>query len=504
MFKSLTSQLWFVVIFTGLCAWTQNAHATNGLKSAYLGSSVWEENLSAQQINDQVKAHFAEVLVQLKTNSASSLLTALTRAETSSVKPWSKEERRAALIYLAHNRQLQIKRLRDYMNRGLFPLNEGQSPDAVPIFVDRHKTHCAVGHLMHVDGKDAEVAQIVNANNLVRIRSVEGGDMVRWIRTSGLTQEEAAMIQPAYPIFGLTPFQSFLDPSVEVQSSSNGLTLSDVSVRGARFTAALPPSFASDPTAIDAIFAQGLVALDNNNVVTSGFRNARGALFGEAGCGSNAAGGDPGFTPANLDTWLYLGPDDAQFSGLIGGVTASGNVGIVEIEYQIRAPAGNPFTRVAVTSTAQSFGFEVPLNFASSFSEQNAALIVSEIYRGNSNDLLAAPRLFVAGDTQLFVRTNLEGSEITSLSEDFLRIRNYGLVVGDGGIHRIFNEFETVTPSLLKGDVNLDGRVNFADIPPFISLLNYGVYFQAEADFDCNRIVDFQDIPQFIAALQAQ
>jgi len=122
-------QFWLVVVFAGLCFWSDNADASNRLRSAYLGPSVWQEDLSSSEINDQLKDHFAEVLVQLEAKSASSLLTALTRAETSSVKPWSKDERRAALIHMAHNRQLQIKRLRDYMNRGLFPLNEGQSPE---------------------------------------------------------------------------------------------------------------------------------------------------------------------------------------------------------------------------------------------------------------------------------------------------------------------------------------------------------------------------------------
>jgi len=132
--KHFKLQLWLIVVFAGLCIWTQNTDAANGLRSAYLGPSVWREDLSSSQINDQLKDHFAEVLVQLEAKNASSLLTALTRAEASAIKPWSKDERRTALINLAHNRQLQIKRIRDYMNRGRFPLNEGQSPDAAPIF----------------------------------------------------------------------------------------------------------------------------------------------------------------------------------------------------------------------------------------------------------------------------------------------------------------------------------------------------------------------------------
>ena len=53
---------------------------------------------------------------------------------------------------------------------------------------------------------------------------------------------------------------------------------------------------------------------------------------------------------------------------------------------------------------------------------------------------------------------------------------------------------------ILLGDVNLDGAVNFLDIPPFISLLASGT-FQAEADCNESGTVDFQDIPAFIAIL---
>ena len=104
MFKHLSFQFWSVVVCVGLCVFTGNADAANTstaneLRSAYLGPSVWSENLSPLEINDQLKDHFAEVLVRLEAKNASSLLTALIRAEASSVKRWSKSDRRTALIY---------------------------------------------------------------------------------------------------------------------------------------------------------------------------------------------------------------------------------------------------------------------------------------------------------------------------------------------------------------------------------------------------------------------
>ena len=57
--------------------------------------------------------------------------------------------------------------------------------------------------------------------------------------------------------------------------------------------------------------------------------------------------------------------------------------------------------------------------------------------------------------------------------------------------------------SVLKGDVDTDGDVDFDDIPAFIAVLQAGV-FQIEADCDCNEEVDFADIPAFIMILQNQ
>ena len=63
--------------------------------------------------------------------------------------------------------------------------------------------------------------------------------------------------------------------------------------------------------------------------------------------------------------------------------------------------------------------------------------------------------------------------------------------------------FGRSVPSVLKGDVDRDGDIDFEDIGPLISVLQSGV-FQAEADCDCNTVIEFADIPAFIAILQEQ
>ena len=56
---------------------------------------------------------------------------------------------------------------------------------------------------------------------------------------------------------------------------------------------------------------------------------------------------------------------------------------------------------------------------------------------------------------------------------------------------------------VLKGDADLDGDIDFADIPVFVAILQSGI-FQAEADCDCNLVVNFSDIPAFVAILISQ
>ena len=495
MFKFFATQLCLVILCAGFFTWTSSANADSNLRSAYLGPSVWSEDLAAPEVNAQLKVHFAEVLNHLETKNASGLLTALVRAEATAGKRWSNDERRTVLIYLARNRQQQINRLRDYMNRGRFPLNEGQSPKAVPIFVDRHDTHCAVGHLMHLDGKDAEISQIVRENNLVRIRDVHGGNMVQWIRSSGLTQEEAAMIQPGYPLDLDASFDELTSTVPVLQG--NGFTLSDFTATNATFNATLPVGFENNPNFVDPVFQLGIAELVNSGTFSR--PSSFGVAFGEAGEPITAPYGGGISGPSNLDNYLYVGTDVELVgfgNGLVSVLPADQypglpNAEIVEIDYRIRSELGN-FSQVAFT--LQDF-----VNL-SGLQEEAAVAILAQIYSGDSNQLLGEARFSAGspiGDTGPFDFNS--DTETFSLNEDFIRIKTTALVVGNGEIYSFFNEFE-VTEMQLVGDVNLDGSINFGDIPTFIEILMSG-QFEARADIDLDGEVTFADIPPFIEIL---
>lgn len=72
---------------------------------------------------------------------------------------------------------------------------------------------------------------------------------------------------------------------------------------------------------------------------------------------------------------------------------------------------------------------------------------------------------------------------------------------GTGEPMAIDNVSVSGTGGVIKGDVNMSGVVDFADIPAFIGVLQ-GNGFQPEADCDCSKVVDFADIPVFITILQ--
>lgn len=74
------------------------------------------------------------------------------------------------------------------------------------------------------------------------------------------------------------------------------------------------------------------------------------------------------------------------------------------------------------------------------------------------------------------------------------------------GGHVVGREFDILDSSagreseVLLGDCNLDGVVNFSDIPAMIDIVVSGVYREQA---DCNGVLDFSDINPFIAILIA-
>jgi len=103
----------------------------------------------------------------------------------------------AAPADLGEERRRNLDLLREYIQAGRFPRNE-EVEGETPIFVDARGAPCAVAYLMLKAGREDLVRQVVEDNNYVRIADLRDGPVLDWIRSSGLTQEECAAIQPTY------------------------------------------------------------------------------------------------------------------------------------------------------------------------------------------------------------------------------------------------------------------------------------------------------------------
>ena len=95
-------------------------------------------------------------------------------------------------------RAREFARLEEYRRRGEFPENRVRR-ERTPVFVDSRGVHCAVGHLLALDGETALVTRIASTRNCARVRELaDEPGLVAWLDRHGLTLEEAARIQPTY------------------------------------------------------------------------------------------------------------------------------------------------------------------------------------------------------------------------------------------------------------------------------------------------------------------
>jgi len=99
---------------------------------------------------------------------------------------------------LSAQRKLQIERVREYRERGVFPLNHENPGEPVFVFMGPDGELCAVANLVFESGGQELVRRIARENNHLRISDVTDGPVLQWILSSGLTKEECAFIQKPY------------------------------------------------------------------------------------------------------------------------------------------------------------------------------------------------------------------------------------------------------------------------------------------------------------------
>lgn len=98
---------------------------------------------------------------------------------------------------LRAERQRNLERLRDYRKAGEFPHNT-HVDERRPVFIDRQGRACAVGHLMIESGWRDAAKSIQERENLAYLPDMDSPEVAKWVAQSGLTAEEAALIQPTY------------------------------------------------------------------------------------------------------------------------------------------------------------------------------------------------------------------------------------------------------------------------------------------------------------------
>jgi hypothetical protein len=233
---------------------------TSDLRSAHLQRAgvvrYDESNRTPEGLRQQLHRHFDVVLSLLRLATPDSIELAVARLEAADDHLWTAQERTAWRHKLRAARHLQLQRLAAYRDRGIFPLNEGQSANAVPIFVDRHGTACAVGHLMRCAGWNDAVDSIAKSNNLVYVPDAPHSAIAAWVLTSGLTLEEAALIQPGYHWGGAEFDASAYEPG-ELTFEKEGLVFSKFRLQAQNYN---PPNVPVSTGAKPTLAGLGLLA----------------------------------------------------------------------------------------------------------------------------------------------------------------------------------------------------------------------------------------------------
>ncbi len=96
-------------------------------------------------------------------------------------------------IPLLARRAEMIQRLHDYRIAAVYPLDAAGYPAS--IFRDPAGRMCPMASLIDQSGGHAIVDWVATHDNTLRLANVHAGPLMDWITTSGLTQEEIALVQ---------------------------------------------------------------------------------------------------------------------------------------------------------------------------------------------------------------------------------------------------------------------------------------------------------------------
>lgn len=100
-----------------------------------------------------------------------------------------------------------------YIKDSKFPKNIEHKNMFVPQIRDAFGTPCAMAYIIENTGSKKLVDELEKKDNLIYINSVKEGPLTNWIGKNGITQKEAAMVQPTYgwqnPTSTIMPYGDF-------------------------------------------------------------------------------------------------------------------------------------------------------------------------------------------------------------------------------------------------------------------------------------------------------
>ncbi len=97
--------------------------------------------------------------------------------------------------------RLQLIELLDgYRIAGNFPINYYRE-ERIPVFIDGHNTHCAVGYLLQQTGHEDMARRIAAADNYAWLKDIHDPEFPAWQEASGFTVEELKLVQGAYDFY---------------------------------------------------------------------------------------------------------------------------------------------------------------------------------------------------------------------------------------------------------------------------------------------------------------
>ena len=248
-------------------------------------------------------------------------------------------------------------------------------------------------------------------------------------------------------------------------------------------------------------------------------------------------GGAFGADPAGTD----FDPSEAGDTVTVGGLTAT-IVDVTSLEYDLSGPL--PLATGRILSSAAGDGVETNVSgqdalginnpsignsdfdligdgndsadfnpgetvtFTFDHAVQFTEIELESVLPDDSFDVLVdgVPVLETTGDDAIIDLSGLAGLTIAAGSEITFAVD--GIFAPDlTDLPSTSIRIETFTVEIMsdviKGDADMDGDVDFDDIPEFIAILQAGVFIP-QADADCDTDIDFDDIPAFIMILQGQ